>query len=227
LPVSKDDAFPTTQQTYIGTLLDGGPAGEGEACRYLMAAYAEALRIYLRGSSFRGIGDIDELVDGFFADRLSRNGFLDDWRSSRRRLRYWLIRAFKNYLLEQRRAGDRARRPRGDLPESASTEGDPEAAFHREAALSMVRETLHIAGEDCRGAGHADHWQVFLRHHMDGQDYGTIGAALNVKPLRAAVMARTAMHAFRRRLREVAAWPGASREDLDVEIRGLMEIIGR
>lgn len=225
--MTKDDAFPTTQRTYIGTLLDAGPTGEAEAGHYLMSAYREALSIYLQGSSFRGIGEVDELVDGFFADRLGRVRFLDDWRRSRRRLRYWLIRAFKNYLMEQRRAEDRARRAGGGPPPSAADEGDPEGAFHREAALSMVREALRIAGEDCRTAGRGEHWQVFLRHHMDDQDYETIGSALGVNPLRAAVMARTAMHAFRRRLREVAAWPGASREDLDVEIRGLMEIIGR
>ena len=120
-----------------------------------MSVYKEPLRVYLRGSSFRDLGDADELVEGFFADRLERERFLMDWVRSGRRFRFWVIRAFKNYLREQVRAAQRWK----EMPQRARDAAErhpvvgPEARFHREAALALVREALRLAHDDGRAAG--------------------------------------------------------------------------
>ncbi len=226
-PPNHGDAFPTTQSTYLGRILAAGRLGRLEAGRHVMSVYKEPLKVYLRGSSFRDLGDADELVEGFFADRLEREGFLTDWVRSGRRFRFWVIRAFKNYLREQARAAQRWK----EMPQRARDAAErhpvvgPEAKFHREAALALVREGIRLAHDDCRTAGQEEHWHVFLRHHLDGQDYQTIAAALGITPVRAGVMTRTASTKFKARLRELVAWSGASPKDLDDEIRALTQVL--
>ncbi|MHC5005518.1 MAG: hypothetical protein ACYTJ0_20640, partial [Planctomycetota bacterium] len=63
----------------MGRMLDGGEPGRLAAGRHVMSVYAQPLQAYLQGSSFRTLGDPEEVVQSFFADRLSRDGFLDDW----------------------------------------------------------------------------------------------------------------------------------------------------
>jgi len=223
------DAFPTTQTTFIGRLLDRGPKGHVEAGRHIMTVYAHPLRVYLAGSSFRTLGDASEIIDGFFADRLQRDGFLASWLESGHRLRYWLINAFKNYLHEQIRAARRQQRKpdpgRYEARRHEDNAEDPEAVFHHEAALAVVREAFRLAEQECRAVSLDDHWRAFVRHHLDGLDYRAIANELEVTPARAGVMARTATERFRSRLREMVAWAGASDQEIDQEINELMEAL--
>jgi DNA-directed RNA polymerase specialized sigma24 family protein len=225
------DVFPTTQATRIGTLLAAGPQGRLAAGRHVMVVYAHPLEVYLTGSSFRRLGEAPELVEGFFADRLGRERFLEDWLGSGRRLRHWLIRAFKNYLHEQIRAEKRQRRPaerdRYEAPPLDLDADDAEALFHREAAVGIVREAFRLAEQDCSADDLEAHWRVFVRHHLDGLDYRALESELNVPAARAKVMARTAANRFRARLREAIAWGGAQEQEIDLEIQALMESLER
>jgi DNA-directed RNA polymerase specialized sigma24 family protein len=196
-----------------------------------MTVYARPLQVYLAGSSFRRLGEPDEIVEGFFADRLGRDRFLHDWLESGRRLRHWLIRAFKNYLHEWIRAAKRQQRPpdldRYDDAARESDVDDAEALFHREAALAIVREAFRLAEDDCRCADLDIHWRVFVRHHLDGLDYRAIESELNVTAARAKVMARTVANRLRARLRETIAWSGAQEGEIDLEIQELREALER
>ncbi len=218
------DAFPTTQGTYLGRLLGAGEGDRNEAGRHIMAVYAQPLKVYLKGSSFRTLGEPDEIVEAFFADRLTRKAFLLDWLTSGQRLRYWLIRAFGNYLKEYVRSDKTWRRSPGRWPQGQETDR-PEAAFHRQVALETVREALRLAEQSCRAAGQDEHWQVFIRHHLEGQAYAGIAQMLHLTPRRAGVMARTVASKFKAKLREVVAWQGAEPEEIDREIEALLETI--
>jgi DNA-directed RNA polymerase specialized sigma24 family protein len=226
---NRRDVFPTTQVTRIVGLLRGGDGGRLEAARHVMSVYAMPLEVYLRGSSFRRLGDPADVVEGFFADRLSREGFLADWLDSESRLRYWLIRAFRYYLLEQIRDA-RKRRPVTDSDECAAAAAevdDAETAFHREAALRIVAEAFRCAESSCREAGFDEHWRAFVLHHLEGRGFRDIAAALETTPPRACVMARTAASRFRTALRDMVAWNGADEAGIDREIESLMELITR
>ena len=70
------DHFPSTHATWIDAQLtvmqDGGAAGTSALSalrRHLMERYRTALLAYVRGSSLRKLGEAEELVDGFFAER--------------------------------------------------------------------------------------------------------------------------------------------------------------
>jgi DNA-directed RNA polymerase specialized sigma24 family protein len=224
--------FTRTQYTLLGRLLSQGSDGHRQATKHIMEVYHRPLCVYFLGSSFHDLGDADDMVRGFFADRLDRPRFLHDWQLSGRRLRYWLITAFKHYLYEQRHGikRDDQRYEPYDPERDAHEEGNeetPERAFHREVALSVVRRALDRARASCEESGHDAHWQAMLRHHLDSRTFEELSREYEIEASRLRVMARTAANRFRRCLREELSWPGAHQEDIDREICLLMEVLQR
>lgn len=70
-------AFPTTHATWLRTLVGDGVAtaeraNAAERARFaVMERYAEPLAVFVRGSSLARRGEPNEIVNGFFAARLS------------------------------------------------------------------------------------------------------------------------------------------------------------
>ncbi len=221
---ARQDHFTTTAVTWLAKRLDEGDTGRLLANEHIMRVYAEPLRIYILGSSFRKLGDPEDLVQGFFADRLGRQEFLSRWQSSGRPLRFWLIVALKHFLLETARR--EKRHAAGELAEfdaASSTSSDADAQFERSWAQASVHEALRRADEACRTAGLDEHWRIFHARHLQSMDYESIEEKMGVPRARAAVMVRTATRHFKQALRDVLGWPGASDEQLDQEIHQLMQ----
>ncbi|MFZ9916527.1 MAG: hypothetical protein ACO3IB_14505, partial [Phycisphaerales bacterium] len=121
--------FPTTHATWLVTLVGDGAdargAGASEARRHVMERYAAPLAVFVRGSSLARLGDADDLVNGFFAARLSDAAFLAAWSRSGMRLRRWLMNGMLFY--GQGVARDRAREAqRGAFVEPAALEQRPD-----------------------------------------------------------------------------------------------------
>ncbi len=225
-PSQRPDHFPPTLMTWLRGVVARGDAGALEAARHVMEVYAWPLSVYFKGSSFRWLGDADDVVRGFFADRLSREEFFERWLESGRRLRHWLIVAFKHYLYETARSRRRDGRAGpmdggGDL--ASEPDGETLRGFWREMARSVVARAMDRAESRCAEDGLAEHWVVFRRHMVDGASYSAIELETGTPPARAAVMARTACNRFRAALREGVSWPGASETEIDAEIASLME----
>jgi hypothetical protein len=103
------DHFPSTHATWIDAQLTiaersraaGDAAGESNAVtalrRHLMERYHDALRAYVLGGSLRRLGEVDELIGGFFAERACRPGFLAQWRASGLPLRRWMMTGINLY----------------------------------------------------------------------------------------------------------------------------------
>ena len=220
------DIFPSTYQSWIGRKLAEGPDARAELNRHIMDVYARPLEIYFRGHTDRWLGEPKEVVAGFFADRLAREDFLDDWHRSGLRLRRWLMNAFSFYLAELRRSRRRSRTA-GAIPDDhAGPSGNPYAAIDQAFAESITHEALDIAQQQCAEQGLEPHWGVFLRHYYYGQTYDRAGADFGVTAARAAVMSRTAARRFRSALRELLGRDGVNPEELDDEIRSLLEVMG-
>ena len=223
----KRDVFPTTMRTWIGNAMDRGEADRSDLNRHIMSVYAAPLRVYFLGTRLRWLGDPDEVVAGFFADRLPRDGFLRDWRRGEMRLRRWLMNAFSFYLSELRRRQIRDRRTEGELPDMPETSLPPEHLADRAFGESIVAEAIRLAEAHCAENGLNDHWGIFLRHTCDDVPYLALATDYGVSPARAAVMARTAGRHFRKALRASLVSDGAHEGDVDNEIRKLLEIIER
>lgn len=222
--MAKEDLFPATRSTWIGDQLRRDDCGRAEVNRHVMTVYALPLRAYFLGTSERWLGDADDIVQGFFADRLARDDFFASWQQSGMPLRRWLMNAFCFFLKEQRRRHRRDSRGSalGDDPITFS--GDPDAAIDRAFVVSLVQRALDLTREGCENDSMGDHWRVFEEHHCRGRPYADIAADLGTDAARAAVMARTATRRFRMTLRELLARDSAGdRSDIDEQIRALVE----
>lgn len=224
-PSEKTTAFPTTARTWIRSRLVEGHDPEA-VNRYLMSVYAEPLAVYLRGTPYRTLGESSELIEGFFADRLGRAGYVEAWSRSGLRLRRWLMNGFSFYLKETARRRSRdasaARLPE-ELPDPQRS---PEEVVDRAFALSVVRAALAETRAACAERGLERHFEVFYEHEALGSSHRRIASSRGLTPERSRVMARTARNAFRASLRRVLVRDGSRPEQIEREIQGLLEVLG-
>lgn len=225
----KPDEFSTTQYTLLERWLSEDSEGRLKAARHIMKAYAHPLKVYYLGSTFRTMGDAEDMVRGFFADRLDREDFLQKWLDSRKRLRHWLITAFKHFLYEQIRADARHKHQQepedGHLIAAEDAEAQPETAFHRAVAISLVQQAMQLTAEACESEGLGQHWYALMQRRIEGRAWPEIAEELDITPSRLRVMSRTAENRFRRCLRDLLAWPSAADVEIDAEIRSLLELL--
>lgn len=221
----RPDVFPSTQRTWIRGALGQSGEEHHEVNRHIMSVYAHPLRVYFRGTSLHWLGDPDDVVAGFFADRLARGDFLEKWQESGLRLRRWLMNAFSFHLNELRRKRRRDHKTAGGLPDVGSEDIRPEQALDRAFGQSIVAEALRLAQEDCAAKKLHAHWAIFMRHFYDGLPYEAIAPAFEVSVARSHVMARTAARHFRTALRNLLLCDGATEREMEDEIRGLLEVL--
>ncbi len=219
--MSKKDVFPVTVRTWLGEQLGRGREGRDAANRHVMEVYLEPLVVYCRGHSLRRLGDPDDLVRGFLADRLGRDDYLMRWKKGEGPLRYWLMRSLTNYLHEQARQASRNARValQPDFPTQGQEDG---SEFDRACARSLISTALARACVQCDAEGLSGHWDAFVRHHLRGESYASIGETISRTPSQVAVMARTASHRFRDALRSLVAWPAATEMQVSDEVRELI-----
>ncbi len=223
--IVKRDVFPTTRRTWIDQVMDRSGADRSELNRHIMSVYAAPLRAYFLGTGSRWLGDADEIVAGFFADRLAREGFLRDWRRSGMRLRRWLMNAFSFYLLELKRRHRRDQRMGDRVPDVATSGPSPERIADRAFGESIVAAAIRSGQAHCAANDMQDHWGIFIRHTCDNVPYIELANDYGVSSARAAVMARTAGRHFRKALRAVLVSDGTGENEVDDEIRELLEAV--
>lgn len=222
----RKDAFPATRMTWIRDRLDSGEEGRQDVTSHLMEVYAEPLRIYLLGSSFRSAGEPEELINGFFANRLARREYMEGWRSSDKRLRRWLINGLIFYIKEEYRRQKRRGASLSDEVEAGLEDpSDQYRAFEQAWAASVVRRAMSMASVRCSQEGLGAHWDIFVRHHIQQQPYAVCCQEHGVNAARAAVMSRTAATRFRDAVRELVSMDGADEKSIDQEIAGLRDLM--
>ncbi len=223
----QNDAFPTTMATWIDDRI-ASETGRAEIKHHIMDVYRDPLMIYYRGTRDRWLGSAEEIVGGFFADRLSRPAFLERWGSSGIPLRRWLMNALCFYLKEVRKARKRDARmtsmeaaniPEASSPDVAAREVDQ--AFVR----SVVRVCLVRAEVECQSEDLELHWSAFSLHYLDGLSHEEIALRLGVTQERVAVLSRVARHRFRRHVRAAVARDAGVKSEVDARLDELLEAI--
>ena len=164
----KKDVFPDTLKTWIERKLLEGDAGRGAVNHHVMEIYSVPLEVYCRGIPARDLGEPEDLVRGFFADRLDRENFFDDWKASDLRLRRWLMNAIAFYLKEQRRKKIRDQRVQPLEIDPFGTPEETDKATDKAFAISIVRKALEDSRAVCATKGLEEHWKIFYRHYYEG-----------------------------------------------------------
>ena len=232
------DHFPSTHATWIDAQLTiaersraaGDPAGETNAVaalrRHLMERYHGALRAYVRGSSMRAVGDADELVAGFFAERVGDPDFLRGWRASGKPLRRWMMNGISFWARGVAR--DRGRelgRSGGAAGPEPIDERDAVRAFDAEWALSMVNTAHARVHADLDAEGRLDEHAIFRRHVVHGERYESIAAELGVSRQDCANAVRRVGARVRDALREALVDDGVPPADVEEAVLEVMRIV--
>ena len=219
------DIFPQTMSTWIDDRLGEGSEGREALNRHVMSVYADPLRVYYLGTSYRRqLGDPDDVIQGFFASRLDRPDFLEKWSGSGLKLRRWLMNALLFYLREQIKQNKlrSTRHPPLDLMaepgDDAPDEGD--AAW----AVSVVRSACVATAAACEAVDQKAHWDLFFLHRMRGRSYLSLAQEFDITPKRASVMVRTVERKFRDQVRRSIMIDGVPEDQVDGEIRHLLEV---
>jgi hypothetical protein len=186
--------------------------------------YADALKAYYLGTSYRSLWEPDEIVNGFFLDRLQRKDFLVAWRCSGMRLRRWLMNAMCFYLKEF----SRSERRRAAPGEHSAMEAVTHASHVRNMDLAfretVVRFALQNARASCEADGYACHFECFLAYYVQQRSYEDIGIELNESADRVWVMVRTGQRRFVKALRQALLDDGTPPGEIDGEIRDLLDL---
>ena len=217
--------FPSTNHNWIAASLAAGEDGRAVVLQHVMSSYARPLERYMRGSSYRSVGESTELVQGFLAERVAAPDYFSRWIESRLKLRRWLINGFLFYLRESARRTQRA-------PQSLESDPSAERAcaysqFEREWGLALVERAIERARTSCEKRSQQPHWLMLERHYLHGTPYATLIAEYGVTAKEASAMVRTAAGKLRRAFIELLERDGVPESEIEVEIGRLMEALRR
>jgi hypothetical protein len=84
--------------------------------------------------------------------------------------------------------------------------------------VSVIREASELTAVSLADRGRARHWELFLRHFVDGVPYGELVGHFGLTPSQAASAARDVAFELRRCLRAVLSRDGITEADLGPEL---------
>ena len=235
-------AFPPTQWSLVDRAGQGSAGRGREALSTLLRRYLPALRAYLLFSLSLPPDRIEDLLQGFVADKIVEQNLVAYAEQRKGKFRSFLRVALRNYVMScLRRDGAAARGPQGAqvvaLPDDsgiAGTSDEPSREFNITWARQMVAEAVERMKAHCRQSARDDVWAVFedrvVRPALDGQEplpYGQLVQRLGLKaPVQACMLLATGKRMFARMLRAVAAEHVPPGQDPDREIEELRRILG-
>lgn len=200
--------FLTTRWTLVHDAAQGGDTEAMDALEILLSIYWQPLYRYLRRQG-RSSSDAEDLVQGFFANLLQRDGLrLVD--RDRGRFRSFLLASLKNHVASEWQREHRLKRG-GFLPklsvdwQSAETglslevedARSPDKLYDRDWALAMLDKVLGDMEKEENGQDFS-RWTPFLSLRGENLSYSGIAAEFGMSE----GAARVAVHRLRKRYRQ-------------------------
>lgn len=221
---------------------DSAAPGTHEALEQLCRAYWPPVYAFVRRQG-HSPDDALDLTQGFFSRFLERKQIkLAD--PDRGRLRSFLLSSLKNFLVNEwsraqaeKRGGNRSFLSLDEqrdaetrfLTQPADPAASPDQAFEKRWALTLLDQVLSRLGDEftvANGQQHFDALKVFVWGDQAAVSQVEIAAKLGMTPNALGV----AVHRLRRRfgelLREAIARTVVGENEIDTELRHLMEVIG-
>jgi RNA polymerase sigma-70 factor (ECF subfamily) len=204
--------FETTRWSLVAAARDGDAETARVALSALCERYWYPLYAFVRRTG-HAPADAEDLTQGFLAQLLERRGF-EQARADRGRLRSFLLRSLRNFLMNEADARHAAKRGGGAITVPIELEAGearfarepaapdtPETIFDRTWARAVLDGVLDRLRDEARAAGRADEFAV-LRHALTGDaDRGAYQAwARELGTTEGAV--KVAVHRLRRQFRE-------------------------
>ena len=153
----QDDLFLTTQWSLILGAWDGGETTQMRQLEALAKAYWKPLHAYAERFAVDG-EEPDDLVQGFFAKIMAKEGF-GDIAPERGRFRAFLLRSFRNHTVDRIRKARAAKRggraAESPIEEEITGSDEAESAYDRAWAVSLadlsysrLKESYASRGQD-------------------------------------------------------------------------------
>jgi hypothetical protein len=219
--------FPDTQAAWIANQLGEGNDGLFRVCDHVMAWYRKPLVAYCRavglGAALRT--EPDDIVNGFFASRLSEPDYLRSWQSSGFRLRRWLRNGINLFVREELRKQLRTEHIDPDDPEADASTEDPEAvdAFERAWAEAALEGAISVTKASLTAAGHLEDWELFWTVRVRGVPYEAVVEERRITIPQARHKVFEVAERLRDALREVLLRDGATPDQISSDIRAMMK----
>lgn len=240
-PAQPPAHFATTRWTVVMAARDKESPESDDALQALCSAYWPPLYSFVRRSG-HSPHDAQDLTQEFFA-RLLQKDWLGAVERDRGRFRTFLIMAVKRFLANEWDKSQAARRGGGQTPVPLDTQfaencyladaGPSQSADHlyeRHWALTLLEQAMaRLRAEyesDGRG-GDFEHLKTYLTASRGEIPYAQIAQELGASE----GAARVAVHRLRKRFRDVfrttVADTVSSAEEVDAEMRYVVEVLGR
>ena len=234
--------FPTTHWSVVLAAADSAVPWAPEALEELCRTYWSPVYAFVRRQGYSPDDTLD-LTQGFFARFLERKQVkLAD--RDRGRLRSFLLVSLKNFLANEWSHGQAKKRGGGHsfisleeqreaetrlMAEPADPGAPPDQAFEKRWALTLLDQALSCLRDESAAAGGKEHFdalKVFVWGDQTSVSQVEVAARLGMTANALGV----AVHRLRRRfgefLREAIARTIVSENEIDVELRHLIEAIG-
>jgi RNA polymerase sigma-70 factor (ECF subfamily) len=233
--------FATTRWSVVLAARDKASPASEDALQILCRAYWPPLYAFIRRLG-NPPHDAEDLTQEFFA-RLLHKGWLEAVDQERGKFRTFLIMAVKRFLANEWDKTRAARRGGGQTALSLDTQlaeelylADESATlsaellFERRWALTLLEQAMARLRSEYEGDGRRDDFnrlKEYLTAERGGIPYGEIARVLETSE----GAARVAVHRLRKRFRDVfrttVADTVSGSEDVDAEMRFVIEVLSR
>lgn len=231
--------FATTHWTVILAAKDTSRPEAQEALARLCQTYWAPLYSYLRRDGHSS-HDAEDLVQSFFERFLEKN-FLKDVERERGRFRSFLLAALRHFIFNENRASKRLRRGGQlirislDVPEEElhcqselAHAGTPEKAYDRRWAQAIMANARHRLENEMTTAGKGRNYQIlqqWLATDPAPGEYEAAAPDLNFSPRTVGVAVFRLRQRFRELVRIEVADTVSEMDDIQEEMRYLLEVI--
>jgi len=233
------EQFPTTRWSLVDRF---GQTGSESQMAEFLGRYRPALVAFLGSQPGFGPSDVEDLVQGFIADKLLQDQLLRDADARRGKLRNFLMRSLHNYALNARRAAAASSRsPAGGLVSLDARMLDPaamgsaQARFEVEWARAVLAEATRRTEAEARDKSMPECWAVLRARVIgpltDGKpapSYAHLVDELGfASPAEASNRLITAKRMFSRNLRAIISEYVSSPDQIEEELIDLQQALSR
>lgn len=228
--------FVTTQWSLVVAAANRESPGAEEALEQLCARYWYPVFAFVRRRG-HDPEEAKDLTQGFFARLIEKNDIRAADRD-RGRFRTFLLTSCRNYLANQWDYDRRQKRSGGQIAlsidallaegrhqESMTSAETPESEFDRQWCLTLLDTVLDTLRSDYGGSGREavfERLRGFLTFDQDAGSYEEAASDLDMSPAAVKVAVYRLRKRYREALRNAIAETVASEEEIDDELRYLL-----
>jgi RNA polymerase sigma factor (sigma-70 family) len=234
-------AFATTHWSVVLAAGDSTSPQASASLEKLCRTYWYPLYVYVRRRGFKH-EDSQDLTQAFFA-HLLRQDFLDGVGPEKGRFRSFLLACLKHFVVDEWEKARTAKRG-GNCPAlpldmekaeeryqlEARVEANPDSLFERRWALDLLERVLdRLRQEAADSARRAvfDELECCLLGDRPTETYAQLGARLGLSETAVKVTVHRLRQRYRELLREEVAHTVTCPEELEAEMRYLLEVVSR